>query len=251
MKSFNKIRGYTLVEIVITITILGLLLIPLGIMITEFTQAIVYSRDLGVAEALARTEMAKVNNIAYGSLVTSNQTNYEGYAYDLYRTVSAGPVANLLQVDIKVYPAGSVTQLLAHIVTYVANATFGAGSGSGVGTGQQASLLVTGGRIANRNLQDITLQNTSASSITITGVYITFTSSPVATLRAITMNSVQRWSGVVGTGSTINFTTPFTLAASTTYTKTAVFQFSNRNVSAVTELSFIMSDNSQTPYYTW
>jgi len=248
-------KGFTLVELIVTITLLGLLLIPLGIMSMEFVQAIVYSRDIGVAEALAKIEMAKINNLAYSDATLTvgydNTTpNYEGYAYNLRRTVSAGPVLNSKQVQVRVFPSGNTTNPLVNVITYLADVTFGAGSGGGgAGGGAADSLAVSGGSILGTNLQNVTLANTGAANITITGVTISFTGASGIKCTTITMDGTQRWSGNARIGATITLDTPFTLVAKTTYTNTGLFAFSKNLTSAT--IIFIMSDASQTTSYSW
>jgi type II secretory pathway pseudopilin PulG len=127
--------AFTLIEIIITIVLVGLALIPLGIMAVEYMRGIVYSRDLGVAEGLARDELAKVNNLPFTDPTLADgydntTSNYGGYPYDLRRSVNyvSGNTA-LKQVQIRIYPTGDLNRHLVNTITYVANVSFGAGSG--------------------------------------------------------------------------------------------------------------------------
>ncbi len=254
MMSIYHKRSFTLIELIITITLMGIVLIPLGLMSLEFTREIVYSRDIGRAEALAKLEIAKINNLSYAdpSLAAgydNTTANYEGYPYDLRRSVTAGPVANLKQVQVRVYPAGNTTNFLANAITYIGNnIAFGAGSG-GMAVGEAGSLVVSGGNISGSQLQNVNLQNTDpANSITITGIIISFTGSGGIRLQSITMDGIQRWSGSASSGATITLTSSFTLAANTTYSNPTFLTFS-RTLTSVTSLVFIMQDSTQTTSY--
>lgn len=252
MKKYQQ-RSFTLIELIITIALLGILLIPLGFMAIEFTREIVYSRDLGAAEALARIEMAKINNLVYSDATLAVGydnaiANYEGYPYDLRRTVTAGPVANLKQVQVRVYPFGNTTRHLANLVTYVANVTFGAGSEGAIVGGQADSLTVSGGVIVFKQLLGVILRNTTpASPITISQMTVNFTGG--TTLKKITIGVANVFNGSATSGETINLSPTFTLnlfmpIASMNLT----FQ---SNLTSITSLVFTMSDGSQTTSYSW
>ncbi len=254
----NTKRGFTLIEMIITITLLGIILIPLGFMSAEYVRAIVYSRDLGVAESLAKVEMAKINNLSFSDITLADgydntTSNYEGYSYDLRRTADnvAGWSGDLRQVQVRVFPSGESTIHLVNLITYIANVSFGAGSGGGTaGSGEASLLVVSGGNISGKNLQDVTLENTSSDPITITGITISFTGTSGIKLKTITIDSLERWSGTASSGQTKTFDTNFVLSGSTIYSNTGLFEFS-KNLSSVTSLVFIMNDASETSSYSW
>ena len=233
-------------------------MIPLGFMSIEYVRAIVYSRDLGVAEGLAKVEMAKINNLSYSDATLADgydntASNYEGYGYGLRRTVDdvAGWSGNLRQVQVRVFPSGESSLHLVNLITYVANVSYGVGSGGGaIGSGEASSLVVSGGSISGQDLQNVTLENTSVDPITITGITISFTGTPGIKFTTITMDSLERWSGTVSSGQTATFDTNFVLSASTVYANTGLFEFS-KNLSSVTSLVFIMDDTSETSSYSW
>jgi len=256
-KSINKL-SFTLIEIVMTIVVLGIIAVPVGIMSIEYMQSIAYSREIVIAEGLAKTEIAKINNLSYSDVTLADaydntNANYEGYTLDVRREVDyvAGSSNNLKNVIVTVYRGGTTT-LLAKVVTYVASVSFGPGSGGGgVGGGGEAdSLVVSGGSISAKNLQNITLENTSASDITITGTIISFSGSGGTKAKTITMDGSQRWSGTASSGSAITLDTNFALLAGTTYNNTGLFTFS-KNLSSVSSLVFIMSDATETIAYSW
>lgn len=253
----NK-KSFTLIEIIVTITILGIIMAPLGLMGLEYMKGIARSRDLGVAQNLAKLEMAKVNNLAYIDITLvdgydNTTVNYEGFPYSLQRTVNyvAGSSNNLKQVQTRLYRGSDTSDLLAGLITYVASVSYGSGSGGGAtGGGQSSSLVVSGGSISAKTLQNVTLQNSGASDITITGLIISFSGSGGIKFKSTTIDGSQRWSGTVNSGSTVTLDTSFTLIASTTYNNTALFTFS-KNLSSVSSLVFIMSDATETSAYSW
>lgn len=138
-RKINLRNSFTIIEMIVVIVLLGLTLIPLGMMAMEYLRGTFYSRDLAVAEGLAKTELSKVNNVAFSDPTLAdgydNTTiNYEGQPYDLRRTVTLVPgTANALkQVQVRVYPTGDLGKHLVNITTFVANVSFGAGSGGGL-----------------------------------------------------------------------------------------------------------------------
>ena len=262
MKTVFRKHGFTLIEMIMIIVLLGIVMIPLGIMSMKYVEGIVYSRDLGVAEGLAKTEMAKINNLAYDDATLADAydittSNYEGYGPDLRREVSyvAGSDDNLKKVVVTLYESGTSTQL-AKVVSYVADVSFGAGSGGGAVTSEsEADLLaISSGSISAKVLRNIDMENTSTTdAITISKVRVSWTDSnpsKPASLTTIEMDGSTRWSRLESTsGTTVTLSAPFTLAAATSYNNTGEFTFSE-NISSVT-LTFIMSDNSSTAAITW
>ncbi|MCF7908237.1 MAG: prepilin-type N-terminal cleavage/methylation domain-containing protein [Candidatus Omnitrophica bacterium] len=252
-------KSVTLIELIIAIVIIAIVVIPSSIMTMEYIRSIAYSRQLLVAEGLAKTEMSKINSLAYDNITLAdgydtNTSNYEGYSQDLRREVDfvVGSNSTLKKVVVTVYEGGSASQL-ARVVTYLANASFGSGSGggvAGVGGNEADSLAVSGGSIVAKNLQNITLENTGGSGITITGVTISFSGASGIKVKTITMDGSQRWSGTQSSGSTITFDTNFTLSAGATYNNTGLFTFS-KNLSSVSSLVFVMSDATETTAYSW
>lgn len=253
MRKLNSRFGFTLTELIITIVLMGIIMIPLGLIALEFMRNIPYARDLGVATALAKTELAKINNLGFSDPASAvgydNVTaGYEGYPYDLRRTVTAGPAANLKQVQVRVYPAGNTTNHLINLITYVANVSFGTGSGGGTAGDAADFLLVSAGNIHKKQLRQVTLENTDTDQITITGVIISFTGG--TNLTSIQLDGNSSWSGTANSGDTVTLINPFTLAGETTYKKSSIFEFSS-NLTSLTSLVFIMDDASQSEAYSW
>jgi len=116
--------GFSLIELIITIVVLGLVFVPLGITVARYVDGAFYSDDLGTAKELARMEMEKVNNTAYASILTSSSSNYEGYPFDMTRTVTyaqgdAGTTESLKKIVVDIKKSGSSTVLVS-LVTYIA-----------------------------------------------------------------------------------------------------------------------------------
>jgi len=246
-------RGFTLVELVVTILIVSMFVAGIAMIMQQVVVGLAFSGDSVKALSLARLEMSKVNNLVY--LLDSTladgydftTTNYDGSVYDLNRTVDyvADTSNKLKEVNVSVYPTGT-TDILISLTTYVAAWH----SGSGGGGVAADSLSVSGGTVKKKDLKDVTLTNTSTdSTITITGVTITFTGASNITLKKIRMNGTDRWTGTENSGSTITLTSSFTLAIDTNYKKTAKFAFS-KNLSSATVV-FNMSDGSSTTAYSW
>ena len=251
----SKGQGFTLIELIMTIVVLAIVMIPLGFMSMEYMQAIVHSRGLAVAEGLVKTEMAKINNLSYSDSTLEDgdddtTSNYEGHSYDLRRTVDyvVGSSNNLKKVQVRVYPPGNTTDHLVNLVTYIANVSFGSGSGGGAASSEADSLVVSSGNIHRKVLRQIDMENSNLTDdITIDQVTVSWGGSN--TLTEIEIGGSTRWTGSESTSGTTIDITDFTLTAGTSYNNTGLFTFSS-NVSSVS-LTFIMSDASETSTYSW
>ena len=130
-KSFrNQRRGVTLVELVMTMIVLGIVAVPLTLMLYEHVEGVFLSSDQLLAAQLGRMEMERLNNTAYASLLTETQTNYQGYNFDVDITVSyiygnASSTESLKSVQVEVTKHGSSTVLISFITYRVKNAQFG------------------------------------------------------------------------------------------------------------------------------
>lgn len=123
-------RGVTLVELILTMVILGIVAVPLTLMLYEHVEGVFLSSDQMLAAQLGRREMERQNNMAYDSLLTASQSNYQGYLFDVDTTVSyvygnASSVESLKSVQVEVTKHGS-SDVLANYITYrVKNVQFG------------------------------------------------------------------------------------------------------------------------------
>ena len=113
-----------------TIVVVGIVALPISITLSKQVQSVFVSQDYSTALNLARLDMEQVLNTDYASINSASFSNYQGYAYNLSRTVtyvqgSSGTAESLKLVSISLTKAGSAT-VLATIKTYIAkNITLG------------------------------------------------------------------------------------------------------------------------------
>ena len=125
----NK-RSFTLIELVMAIIVVGVVAIPLSILIGEHIPAVFQSEDYAMALNLARYEIEVVNNLAYTSILDASYLNYQGYNYDVTRTVtyaqgSAVTAESMKKITVNVMKSGSA-QTIVSLMTYVArNVSYG------------------------------------------------------------------------------------------------------------------------------
>ena len=120
----NKSKGFTLFELVLTIVVVGIASIPLSLMLSQQAQSIVQSGDHTAALHVARLEMEKVMNINYAAITSASFSNYQGFSYDVVRTVSYVQgsditAESLKKIVVDVKKVGSST-VLESLVTYIA-----------------------------------------------------------------------------------------------------------------------------------
>ena len=112
------------------IVVVGIVALPISIMLAKHVQSVFVSQDYTTALNLARLDMEQVINTAYASVNSASFSNYQGYAYNLSRTVTyaqgdAGTAESLKLVSISVTKAGSATVLVT-LKTYISkNITLG------------------------------------------------------------------------------------------------------------------------------
>jgi prepilin-type N-terminal cleavage/methylation domain-containing protein len=129
-KGFFHYRSFTLIELIMTMVVMGVVAVPLSLLLSQHTQSVFQSADYTTALNLARLEMEKVNNTAYASINSASYTNYSGYDYDLTRTFiyaygTAMSAQSVKKILVSVTKHGSATELFS-LVTYIAkNVNFG------------------------------------------------------------------------------------------------------------------------------
>jgi len=129
-KILNTRKSFTLVEFVMTIVVVAIIAIPLSLLVQEHLNSLLRSEDYTVAVNLARFEMENVKNLNYASIVSGSFPNYQGYSFDVIRTVTfaqgdglSPESLKLVQVDVR--RSGSVTVLFS-LMTYIArNVSYG------------------------------------------------------------------------------------------------------------------------------
>lgn len=128
LKNFQA--GFTLIELVMTIVVAGVIAIPLSLTISQYIKSVFKAQDYTMAANLARAEIERVNKMTYTSMVTASFTNYQGYPYNVARTVtyiagSSGSTNSLKQIVVSVTKSGSA-EVLANFTTYFArNVSYG------------------------------------------------------------------------------------------------------------------------------
>ncbi|OGX08688.1 MAG: hypothetical protein A2Z88_11525 [Omnitrophica WOR_2 bacterium GWA2_47_8] len=118
----NSRTGFTLIELVMTIILLGVVSIPLSLLIVEQINGTFQSENYAQAANFARVEMERIRNLPYASVVTANFPNYLASGYDVARTVTfvagnAGSAESLKQVSVTVSKGGPALETL---ITYLA-----------------------------------------------------------------------------------------------------------------------------------
>ena len=123
-------KGFTLIELVMTIVVVGIVAVPLSLLLSEHIRSLFQSEDYTMATNLARLDMEKVNNLAYANVATASSPNYNGYNCDIIRTVTYAQGTQLTpeslkQIRVDVRKTGSATVLVS-LVTYLArNISYG------------------------------------------------------------------------------------------------------------------------------
>jgi len=128
-KKSNK-KGFTLIELIMAIVVIGIISLPISITLSKHVQSVFVSQDYSTALNLARLDMEQALNTDYNSLGSASFSNYQGYAYDLDRTVNYAQgnwwsPESLKLVVVSVTKAGSADALVT-LKTYIAkNVTSG------------------------------------------------------------------------------------------------------------------------------
>ena len=117
--------GLTLIELILTIVVVGIVAVPLSLVIAQNCSSVFYSEGVTTAFNLARLEMETVNNLSYASVANAAFSSYQGYGYNVTRTVSYvyGTVTSaesLKKISIQVKRVGD-SAVLATLVAYRAN----------------------------------------------------------------------------------------------------------------------------------
>ncbi len=128
MKLIPRLRpkaGFTLVELIMTIVVVGIVSVPISLFIARNIESVFYCEDLTTALNLAKFEMEKINNLTYINIINASFPNYEGYNYNLTRSVtyaqgSGTTPESLKKITVTVTKAGSAS-VLTSLVTYIAN----------------------------------------------------------------------------------------------------------------------------------
>lgn len=125
MARLHHKKGFSLIELIMTIVVVGIAAIPLSLLIVEHTRSVFQSEEYAMVVNLARFEMERVNNMPYGNITigTTVFSNYQGYDYDITRTVSyaqGGAVSteSLKEIRVEVKKGGEAG-VLVELITYL------------------------------------------------------------------------------------------------------------------------------------
>lgn len=122
--------GFSLIELIMTIVVMSIVSIPLSLLIGAHSKSVFVSEDEAMAQNLARFEMEKINNMNYANVTSANASNYQGYKYDLARTVTyvqgnGSSAESLKKIKVDVTKSNS-TKVIASLTTYlVKNVVYG------------------------------------------------------------------------------------------------------------------------------
>ena len=120
-------KGFTLIELVMTIVIVSIISIPISLLVSRHFETVFESGDYTVAMNLARFEMEKVNNMNY-AIIGSGNSSMGGY--DIIRTMSyaqedAFSLESVKRIQVDVQKAGSGSTFFS-LVTHIAkNVSYG------------------------------------------------------------------------------------------------------------------------------
>jgi len=126
----NNLRGFTLVELIMTVVVVSIVAIPLSLLISQHLESVLQSQDYTAAVNLARLEIEKVNNLSYNNIVSGSFSPYQGTNYDVTRTVTyaqgdEAAAESMKKIVVDVKRSGDAAVLVS-LVTYVTkNITYG------------------------------------------------------------------------------------------------------------------------------
>jgi len=106
-----------------TIVVVGIIAIPVSITLSQQIQSVFTSQDMVMATNLARFDLAQMNNTVYANIASANISNYQGYPYNLTRTVvfvngNSGSAESTVKITSQITKSGSAT-VLAKLTTYI------------------------------------------------------------------------------------------------------------------------------------
>ena len=129
-RKHNNQKGFTLIEIIMTIVVIGIVAVPLSLFIFENVKSTMQSEEYSLAINLARMDMERIYNTSYANIVSATFPGYQGYKFDVQRTVSfaAGSsisAESLKLVRVTVTDPGDSSPSIT-FVTYIArNVSYG------------------------------------------------------------------------------------------------------------------------------
>ncbi len=106
-----------------TIVVVGIVALPISVTLARHVQSVFQSQDMTMANNLARFDLELMNNTDYTSIASASFTGYQGYDYDLTRTVSYVNgswfgTESTKKITVQVTKSGSAA-VLVKLVTYI------------------------------------------------------------------------------------------------------------------------------------
>jgi prepilin-type N-terminal cleavage/methylation domain-containing protein len=80
-------NGFTIIELIAVIVVLGIALAPLGVMFTQVMTKYAQPEAIQVATALARQEMERVTGLRYSSIVSEASTTFTDFPNYNYQVI--------------------------------------------------------------------------------------------------------------------------------------------------------------------
>jgi len=123
----KKYSGITLIELIMTMVVIGVVVIPSAVFLAESIRGVFRAEDTVAATNIARMEMERLYNLSYDSVAlavgTDTTLNYQNTLYDLrcIKTQTTTNGESIKQVIIEVYPAGlagNANYLLTKLISY-------------------------------------------------------------------------------------------------------------------------------------
>jgi prepilin-type N-terminal cleavage/methylation domain-containing protein len=120
----RKLKGFTLIELIMTIVVVGIVALPISVTLARHVQSVFESQDMTIATNLARFDLELMNNTDYTSIASASFTGYQGYDYDLTRTVVSYvngwwfSTESTKKITVQVNKSGSAA-VLVKLVTYI------------------------------------------------------------------------------------------------------------------------------------
>ena len=119
-------RGFSLIELVMTIVVTSIIAIQLSLLLVQHIQSAFLSEDYTMAVELGRYDMERVNKITnWGNIVSAN---YSQYNYDITRTVTiiaSTPPERLKRIQVDLRETGSAAVIVTFITYIAQNVIYG------------------------------------------------------------------------------------------------------------------------------
>jgi prepilin-type N-terminal cleavage/methylation domain-containing protein len=126
----RKGGGFTLIELIMTMVVVGIASVPLALLIRQHIEAAQSCGQASSAMNLARLEIENVNAMDFAAIATASNLGFRGYPYDVVRTVayvygSDATPEGLKKVTVEVRAAGQKAPLIGLVTYVVRNVAYG------------------------------------------------------------------------------------------------------------------------------